>query len=160
MTPSKLPDFIYGPHKGFSYWLVTSLYVPFICAKEEGHTYLFSSSVLFVQANANMSLLASFATEAILNCDHPNSHSALSPAAMALQYTTERRLGWILKRLQLTHCWVSILKYILLKRLTVRLADFSPVPPNQSNPTRHTCRLVSWHFPLELMAKMACTSTY
>lgn len=97
----KFPDLIYGPHKGFSYWLVTSLYVPFICA-QEGHTYLFSSSVLFVQANANMSLLASFATEAILNCDHPNSHSASSPAAMALQYTTERRLGWILKRLQLT----------------------------------------------------------
>lgn len=109
-----------GHIRDFLTWLVTSLYVPFICA-QEGDTYLFSSSVLFVQANANMSLLASFATEAILNCDHPNSHSASSPAAMALQYTTERRLGWILKRLQLTHCWVSILKYILLKKLAVRL---------------------------------------
>ena len=34
---------------------------------------------------------------AFLNFDQANSHSAASPAAMALQYTVERRLAWILK---------------------------------------------------------------
>ena len=32
-----------------------------------------------------------------LNSDQANSHSAAPPAAMLLQYTVERRLGWILK---------------------------------------------------------------
>lgn len=59
-------------------------------------TDLSSSHVLLVHASADMSLRASLATEALMNWDQANSHSASPPAAMALQYTAERRLGWIL----------------------------------------------------------------
>lgn len=50
-----------------------------------------------LQARADMSLLASLATVATLNCVHVKFHSALPPAATALQYTAERRFGWILQ---------------------------------------------------------------
>lgn len=60
--------------------------------------HLSSSNVLLVQASADISLLASLANVALLNCDQPKFHSASSPAAMALQYTAERRLGSILTR--------------------------------------------------------------
>lgn len=62
-----------------------------VCAAD-----LLSSRVLLVQASADISVLASLATEAFLNCDQPKCHSASPPAATALQYTTERRFWWIL----------------------------------------------------------------
>jgi len=78
--------------------MIFSVSVFVVSVKYEGRSHLFSSSVFLVQASADMSLLASLATEALLDCDHPNSHSDLLPAATALQYTTERRLGWMLRR--------------------------------------------------------------
>ncbi len=66
--------------------------------------YLFSRCVLLVQASADMSVLASLAAAEFLNCDQPNFHSVSSPAAMALQYTAERKLGSILtKELEISH---------------------------------------------------------
>lgn len=49
-----------------------------------------------MQARAERSFSASVATVVELNCDQAKSHSSVPPAAMALQYTVERRLGWIL----------------------------------------------------------------
>ncbi len=58
---------------------------------------LLSSQGCVVQARAERSLSASVAMVVFLNCDQANSHSLTPPAVMALQYTVERRLGWILK---------------------------------------------------------------
>lgn len=55
-----------------------------------------------MQARAERSLSASVAMVAFLNCDQANSHSLAPLAAMALQYTVERRLGWILKKDNIT----------------------------------------------------------
>lgn len=51
-----------------------------------------------VQARAARSFSASVAMEAFRNLDQAKFHSTAPPAAMALQYTVERRLAWILKR--------------------------------------------------------------
>lgn len=70
---------------------MTSIYFPISCLKFWKDAYFCSSCVLQVQASADISLLASLATVAFLNCDQPNIHSVSSPAAMALQYTAKRR---------------------------------------------------------------------
>lgn len=59
---------------------------------------LLSNQGCFVQARAERSFSASEAISAFVNSDHAKSHSAAPPAAIALQYTVVRRLGWILKR--------------------------------------------------------------
>lgn len=59
---------------------------------------LLSSQGRLVQARAERSFSASVAMVAFWNFDQANSHSLAPPAAMALQYTVERRLGLILKQ--------------------------------------------------------------
>lgn len=49
-----------------------------------------------MQASAERSFSASDAMLLFWNFSQAKSHSLLPPAAMALQYTVRRRLGWIL----------------------------------------------------------------
>lgn len=58
--------------------------------------YLLSSHGFLVQARAFMSFSASEATVAFLYKDQAKSHSASPPSRIALQYTTDFRLGLIL----------------------------------------------------------------
>lgn len=60
--------------------------------------HLFRIQTWLLQARAPRSLSASFTSSAFRNCSHTKFHSSSPPWAMALQYTVDRRLGWILAR--------------------------------------------------------------
>lgn len=60
-------------------------------SSEKRNTHLFSRWAWPVQANADIRMLASLASVAFCSRNQPKSHSAASPAAMAAQYTAERR---------------------------------------------------------------------
>lgn len=61
--------------------------------------YLLSSHGCLVQARACMSFSASEAMLAFLYKDQAKSHSASPPSLIALQYTTDFRLGFILDKM-------------------------------------------------------------
>lgn len=69
------------------------LYIP----KEQYISNLSKSLVSFAQARADMSLSASIPM-AFLNISQPKSHSSAPPEAIALQYTVDLKLGWILEK--------------------------------------------------------------
>lgn len=115
---------------------------------------LLSSQGSLVQAKAERSLSASIAL-AFLNCSQAKSHSLAPPAAIALQYTVERRLGFILwdRATYSGHCRTKI--WNIARRLTCCCLGYPSIVGTSFWPD--LCILCSLFYMLGWWHSLDCT---